>query len=71
MTKAERFAVAILAGCPCGATLDALRARGIKPVTLDALAARGVIWRRMRTMTNPRGMTVVWYYLTVGGLADD
>jgi hypothetical protein len=65
MTKAERHAVATLAGCPTGATKDALKACGIAKKTLEDLVARGILHRRTQVMACPRGMVLIRYFLRV------
>jgi len=65
MTKTERHAMMILAGCPTGATLDALKARGIAKETLTDMVARGLIWSQDHTMARPAGLVVRRYHLVV------
>ena len=44
-----RNTLTILAGCPTGATWDALRTRGISRTTLNRLVDRGLVARLVAT----------------------
>jgi hypothetical protein len=61
-------ALAILAGCPTGATLDALRAVGVKDYEIVDLAGRGLVASRcIRTLAGDRRLAVLWLYITKEG----
>lgn len=57
MTVAER-----LAGCPSGATLDALRACGHTDAEIAAAVASGEVVSETRNYANPRNFKVQWFY---------
>jgi hypothetical protein len=58
----------LLADCSSGATGPALEARGVTTVTLDRLIAQGLVFARLRHFANPRGLTVMHYWLVPNGV---
>jgi hypothetical protein len=58
MTVAER-----LAGCPTGATLDALRLCGHTDAEITAAVASGSVTSEVRDYAMPRNFKVQWFYL--------
>jgi hypothetical protein len=68
MNAADRKALALLADCSSGATGPALEARGVSEATLDRLIAQGLVMSRLRHFANPRGLTVMHYWLIPTGV---
>jgi hypothetical protein len=63
VNAAERKALALLADCSSGATGPALEARGVTTATLDRLVTQGLVISHLRTFANPKGLTVMHYWL--------
>jgi len=62
-TQAQRHALAILAGCKQGATVDSLKCCGVSQRTIDALITSGRIRTETVTMHTPKGLEVTWLRL--------
>jgi hypothetical protein len=62
----ERVALRLLAGCPAGATLDALAANGVTEQTIARLVADGHAALRVHRIVSVG--PVVWVFLTGAGL---
>jgi hypothetical protein len=66
----ERAALAILAGCPTGATeYNLVTLHNVKPATLYHLVERGLIHPQERTIRPPWNFVIVWVSLTDAGRA--
>lgn len=61
--------LAMLAGCPTGASEHALANHGFDRAQIDQLAAAGLATGFVRTFANPRGMRVAWFHITDAGRA--
>jgi hypothetical protein len=59
-------ALRMLAGCPTGATEDAMRMHGIEVGVLDELVALGLVTVRIQTFANPRGLKVRRFHINQG-----
>ena len=69
MTKAERRLLLILAGCPTGATLDALvRLKSCRPRLLPKLVCAGLVSARDFCMAPAHELVVTSYAITPGGM---
>jgi hypothetical protein len=70
MKPLDKRALEILADCEIGATLDALQTNcEIDPATLARVVGRGYARREVRTMANPKGLRVTWFFITAAGKA--
>jgi len=67
LARLERAALATLAGCPGGATLDALIANQHSCDTIARLINRGHAIVGFRNYTKPP-CTIAWLYITDAGL---
>jgi hypothetical protein len=69
MTKAERRLLLVLAGCPTGATRDALvRLKTCRPGLLPKLVCAGLVSTRDFCMAPPHGLLVTSYAITPDGM---
>jgi hypothetical protein len=68
ITKSERAALAILAGCPTGSTEHNLVTRhDVKQTTLYRLVERGLIRPEERKIRPPWNWPITWVLITAAG----
>ena len=70
ISPAERAVLAILVGCPTGATEHNLVTQhDVKPATLYALVERGLIHPTERQIRPPWNWKILWVLITEAGRA--